>query len=589
MAQRPVIFLAFANDLDRHLDTLRHESRGIDGTLYPLHDRKFIELYVREGANIQDVFTGFNRFNQRIAIFHYGGHASGTHLYLDQEEANAEGLAGLIGRQESLKLVFLNGCSTLGQVASLHQQGVQAVIATQVSIEDRMASDFAIQFYQNLAHQQTIDQAFHQAVAYLHTRFGVKDSAQIYRDRVSSGSGQGDQIPWGLYLNPEGNAADILNWKFPIIEKIELPPGFGESINRNYRVNEYLLSVLYEMADQNALVAAQMKDRFGNPKDPRELPGVLIESFPWPLGAQLRILFVRRGTMSRPGLPRLNQLLSTYVATSQFLAYLLFSQIWDEISEGHVAPQQNILTELPEGALGFKQCDFIALATKLYHLIQGSGHPLFLEELVPLFEDFAKQEETFQAYQFLEGIKQRMNLSEEFEPEELDTLCNEVEFCLATLLKRLAFLAKYQLVTIKDIAIFNPKREEPTFAHFLGYLNASDEGLLTQSNRSLSKYANSHSVLLVKTGDMSEFLNLSPFIIDKNAFEKEGDAPPNIYMLSGRRQGQYSYIFVNHSLFEGLSNSSDQLNSDDDRYEELGDLICRQFELFRQDINNRLA
>ena len=350
--------------------------------------------------------------------------------------------------------------------------------------------------------------------------------------------------------------------------------------------NEYLLSVLYDMAEHNSRIAAQMIDHFGDPKDPRELPGVLIESFPWPLGAQLRILFVKRSTMHKPGLPRLNQLISTYLSTSQFVAYIFYSQIWDEIQQKRNWDAQDLFALLPENSKGFEGCDFWELALRLYRILHAHQVDLFLDELVPLFEDLGQEGEAYQVIRFLEQVKNNLLGNHAVPEEDLEALCNEVEFCLASLLKQLAFLAKYRLVTVKDIAIFNPKREKPAFAHFLGYLNASDEGLLTQRNKSLPQYVNSHSVLLVKTRDMDEFLNLSPFVIDKNAFEKEGDSPPNIYMLSCRKGDQYSYTFVNHSILQALENPSDQLHTDDDRYEELGNLICRQFNFFQEDLGN---
>lgn len=54
--------------------------------------------------------------------------------------ANANGLARLLGQRPNLQLVFLNGCSTEGQVAELLAQGVKVVIATDAPVNDRKAS-----------------------------------------------------------------------------------------------------------------------------------------------------------------------------------------------------------------------------------------------------------------------------------------------------------------------------------------------------------------------------------------------------------------------------------------------------------------
>ena len=54
------------------------------------------------------------------------------------------------GNSAGLKLVFLNGCSTRPQVKRLLDAGVPAVIATARPIDDAVATEFAVAFYQAL-------------------------------------------------------------------------------------------------------------------------------------------------------------------------------------------------------------------------------------------------------------------------------------------------------------------------------------------------------------------------------------------------------------------------------------------------------
>jgi CHAT domain-containing protein len=107
----------------------------------------------------------------QVQIFHYGGHANGSALQLEQGAGNAQvasstGLAQLLGQQTELKLVFLNGCATQGQVELLLKSGVKAVIATSVPINDMMAVEFAEQFYQSLTNQASIAHSFTTARAF---------------------------------------------------------------------------------------------------------------------------------------------------------------------------------------------------------------------------------------------------------------------------------------------------------------------------------------------------------------------------------------------------------------------------------------
>ena len=85
MSQVPVIFLAFANDLVDDTAYLRNLPKELSSI------RKSLELAVKEGlcelverpnttiSDILDVFQD-SRYRDRIAIFHYGGHANGYQL-----------------------------------------------------------------------------------------------------------------------------------------------------------------------------------------------------------------------------------------------------------------------------------------------------------------------------------------------------------------------------------------------------------------------------------------------------------------------------------------------------------------------------
>ncbi|NJL15011.1 MAG: CHAT domain-containing protein [Microscillaceae bacterium] len=160
----PVIFLAFANDKDAYLSNLKKEADSIYKALQALHDSGKIEIYKEEQTTLANIFDAFTRFRDRIVLFHYAGHAQSQQLFLEDTAANANGLAKLIGEQKNLQLVFLNGCATQGQVQELLQRGVKSVLATAVPIQDNKATEFATQFYQSLASQASLQQAFNEAV-----------------------------------------------------------------------------------------------------------------------------------------------------------------------------------------------------------------------------------------------------------------------------------------------------------------------------------------------------------------------------------------------------------------------------------------
>ncbi len=138
----PIIFLAFANDRDDTVGYLRNlpdEARQLRETLETAERAGLCEVVVRSNCTADDIFRVFqdDRYRNRVAVFHYGGHANGFQLLLESAAghsaaADAGGLAAFLAQQRGLQLVFLNGCSTQQQTQGLLDANVPAVISTEL-------------------------------------------------------------------------------------------------------------------------------------------------------------------------------------------------------------------------------------------------------------------------------------------------------------------------------------------------------------------------------------------------------------------------------------------------------------------------
>ena len=102
---KPVIFVAFANQDDNHLPLLKQESSEVKDALRVLETRDFIKVEREESAELKDLVNTFSSYPDQIQIFHYGGHAEGHLLQLEDKDAQSKGLAQLLGEQKELKLV----------------------------------------------------------------------------------------------------------------------------------------------------------------------------------------------------------------------------------------------------------------------------------------------------------------------------------------------------------------------------------------------------------------------------------------------------------------------------------------------------
>ena len=214
----PVIFLAFANDRTDGIRYLRNLPEELRQVRSRLERTRRCEVVVRPNATLREVLDVFQdeRYRDRISIFHFGGHAGGYQLLMENsvgepDVAFAAGFAEFLCAQPALKLVFLNGCSTVGQVGSLVSKGIPVAIATSDAIDDKIATEFASRFYGGLSIGQGIQDAFESAAAAVKSIAGSQPRAM----RRSSAEHY-DSWPWEVHVSDRSPAA--ASWSLPRVD-----------------------------------------------------------------------------------------------------------------------------------------------------------------------------------------------------------------------------------------------------------------------------------------------------------------------------------------------------------------------------------
>lgn len=205
MSAPPIISLNFANDTRQPLHYLTHERKAITKILDGLERAGKIIVKHEAEAATQDIFEVFRTYGSQLAILHYGGHANAQSVLLNDAFLLGQTLAKLveINAQETAQgvaLIFLNGCATQNLVNSLLQAGVRCVIATQTSVGDQSASNFAIQFYEALVEGKTLQGAFETAQLMIQQQIKKPPIRWFSPDNdafVNLEESQG--FAWGLY------------------------------------------------------------------------------------------------------------------------------------------------------------------------------------------------------------------------------------------------------------------------------------------------------------------------------------------------------------------------------------------------------
>lgn len=202
MPMKALIFLAFANDLSRSLDT-NSEHDLISQEL------KDIPQVQRLTVSKESLETVFRENSNSLQVFHFGGHGRKNALYLAEYQNNdlvGDFFVNLLSKYP-IKLAVLNACNSHEIAKKLSEKGISA-IGTVGVIEDEKTLRFAQSFYGHLAQGNTLQEAFERA----------KTASQAQQ--------------WQLFATEKGK-----NWK---LEHYYPPHIFNQ--NRNFAEEFYRIS-----------------------------------------------------------------------------------------------------------------------------------------------------------------------------------------------------------------------------------------------------------------------------------------------------------------------------------------------------------
>ena len=224
---RPIIYLAFANNPEQSFLDLAGEDDAIFAELNNISEGN---NWLDEFRIIRDQFTSTSEIVQTlikhkedIVLFHFGGHAALSELYLTDQAGRAEGLAGLLAELPSLQCVFLNGCHTETFVPLLQEKGITNIVATDRAVNDQTATQLASTFYGSISKGASIMDAFNEAKNAVLT-VSDKNIVTRFAGRIAQPAPENEnKFPWGLYAKNEESS----HWKLsdaatrePVLPKI---------------------------------------------------------------------------------------------------------------------------------------------------------------------------------------------------------------------------------------------------------------------------------------------------------------------------------------------------------------------------------
>lgn len=274
--------------------------------------------------------------------------------------------------------------------------------------------------------------------------------------------------------------------------------------------------------------------------DYRIISDLVIKNFPWPVGVELRRLF--SGSMRQPGKPRLDQIFKTIERSMQFVSFVMVCQVWHDVISKKVYLPDQVKSEFASRFQVLTMGSFCWLIRAFATVYTEQKLEWFLPEMNEQFDIKFFAALDFWVPERNEIGHYQINLDE----REIEKRCVEYEEKLRMILQSIAFLAKYRLVSVRDIKVIKPRIREAKFHHKIDLLNSSDSAFKGQEIEEAT-FSDGQSVLLMKSiKSFDDYLNLSPLIIDTNCetidTKEKLDLRKDIFMYTRYRSGHLMYL-----------------------------------------------
>jgi len=182
------VLLTYAEYLKENLNLkeLKKEKEDVIEVLDELDAKGILRLKIIPNVTkIEDITKDIKYSRaEELVIFGFSGHSSGSRLILGNSRIRCEGLANLIGRQKcpNIKIVLLNGCLTYRCLSNFELNKVPIIITTVASIDDGLARKFSVAFFESLANNLDVYDAFNSAIDVVKAYDQIKGNVRFYSE-----------------------------------------------------------------------------------------------------------------------------------------------------------------------------------------------------------------------------------------------------------------------------------------------------------------------------------------------------------------------------------------------------------------------
>lgn len=262
-------------------------------------------------------------------------------------------------------------------------------------------------------------------------------------------------------------------------------------------------------------------------------------------------------------LRRLSFMTEAYQASLRYLCYIQVAQLLKQDEKCALPIVADFIHMTGAKYLAFDYTSLLLIAT------QEIGENGFVREIWKFKQELTDTSAAlYGTALYLGSQRQKLLANDIAENEELPALLDEYLTALVYWLRKVSFLAKYRLVSVKEINLSYRLGSTKNFVHLYGELHGlyTDGGFAENDYNTFSIenfFTYNKSVLLFKGTDVASsldgmhdseaYLSLSPLIIDQSVYAGKPTQTPEIFYYTGYEKidREYNFALYKNELARG--------------------------------------
>lgn len=295
-------------------------------------------------------------------------------------------------------------------------------------------------------------------------------------------------------------------------------------------------------------------------------------------------------------LRRLSFMAEAWQASLRYLCYIQLAQLLQQENKPRLGIVSTFIQMEDDDYLSF---DYTSLLLTITDELGENG---FMKEIKKLVAELTDTESAlYGAVLYLNDQRRKLMGNEIAEDDTLPLLLDEYLTALVYWLRKISFLSKYRLVSIKEINLNYRLGTARNFVHLYGELHGiySEVGASDEEYNSKSvtgSFTFNKSVLLFSgldvgasmdnIQDTGSYLSLSPLVIDQSVYAGKPTQTPEIFYYTGYKKAKRMYRFAqykNELSFDGrplVSNKTLDVFAQNNNQPRLDELFEQLEELF---------